>query len=439
MINLNDVNYSTDVEYENNEKKKFQITRGMVILGVLVLVILIIIIIVVLNIIRSDKKEKYTTFDFNKLESRMIEEAPTYILQKQIVLTDEQIRIDLSDLLLENGGFIDSSKVKAAKICEGYVLASKKETEEYSSYIKCGDKYTTAGYVSGNNADDKTTTTTVKDVEPPTITLIGEDELVINVGDDFDDPGAKATDNMDGDITSKINKSGTVNAKKPGTYVINYEVSDKAGNKSTIKRTVKVVPTATTTKTTSKSPSTTKATTKSNGSTTNTRKTTRRPTSAPTITLYGSKVITINVGDRYNDPGYSAIDSLGSNITSNVRVTGNVNTGVVGTYYITYTVTDNYGNKASATRTIIVKSTTIPLSGIALSPNAINMTIGQSKTITVYYTPTNATDKTISWSSENPSVATISNGIVYARSRGTTVITAKASNGKKASVRVTVK
>lgn len=432
---MSETNYSTDVEYETKDKKKFQITRGMVILAVLALVILITIIIIIVKVTTSGKKEEYTSADFNKLEARMIEEAPTYISQKNIILTDKEIRIDLKELLIENGGFIDSAKVKAAKVCNGYVIASKQESEKYSSYIKCGNMYTTTGYISNDKENNKTTTTTVKDTVLPTITLVGESEISINQGANFEDQGAKATDNIDGDITSKIVKSGSVDTKKVGSYVITYSVTDKAGNKADVKRTVKVIPAPTT----SEPITTTRQTTKKSTSKVTTKATTRRPTTPPTITLYGSKTIIINVGEMYNDPGYSATDSLGGNITSSVRVSSNLNISNPGTYYVTYQVTDNYGNKASTSRTIIVKQSLIALSGVKLSPNTLDMTPGQSKTLTVYYTPTNATDKTISWSSDNPSVATVNNGVVYARTRGTAIITVKSTNGKTDKARVTVK
>lgn len=432
---MSETNYSTDVEYETKDKKKFQITRGMVILAVLALVILITIIIIIVKVTTSGKKEEYTSADFNKLEARMIEEAPTYISQKNIILTDKEIRIDLKELLIENGGFIDSAKVKAAKVCNGYVIASKQESEKYSSYIKCGNMYTTTGYISNDKENNKTTTTTVKDTVLPTITLVGESEISINQGANFEDQGAKATDNIDGDITSKIVKSGSVDTKKVGSYVITYSVTDKAGNKADVKRTVKVIPAPTT----SEPITTTRQTTKKSTSKVTTKATTRRPTTPPTITLYGSKTIIINVGEMYNDPGYSATDSLGGNITSSVRVSSNLNISNPGTYYVTYQVTDNYGNKVSTSRTIIVKQSLIALSGVKLSPNTLDMTPGQSKTLTVYYTPTNATDKTISWSSDNPSVATVNNGVVYARTRGTAIITVKSTNGKTDKARVTVK
>ncbi len=70
------------------------------------------------------------------------------------------------------------------------------------------------------------------DTTPPIITLKGDKTITITEGDDFTDPGATATDDKDGDITSKITKSGSVDTNKPGTYTITYSVSDSAGNKA---------------------------------------------------------------------------------------------------------------------------------------------------------------------------------------------------------------
>ena len=42
--------------------------------------------------------------------------------------------------------------------------------------------------------------------------------------------GASATDNVDGDLTSKIVVTGAVDASSAGTYTLKYDVSDAAGN-----------------------------------------------------------------------------------------------------------------------------------------------------------------------------------------------------------------
>lgn len=430
---MDDRSYSE--EYDDGEKKKFQLTRGMVILAAIILVAIIVIIIVLVSV-KNNKKPEYTTEDFAKLESRMEEEAPTYLSQKNIELTGEETKIDLKDLLDKNGGSIDSSKVKAVNVCDGYVIAKKIETEKYDAYIKCGDLYTTSGYVSNDSKEVKKTTTTKKDTEKPIITIIGESEITINQGSEYKDSGAKANDNIDGDLTSKIKTTSTVDVKNSGTYVVTYTVSDKAGNKAEASRKVIVVATPTTTvKTTTKSSSNVKTTTRARVTVT----TTQRVTTPPTITLRGSTVVEINAGTQYTDPGYSATDAKGTDITASVTVSGNINTNVAGTYTLRYSVTDSYGNSASKTRTIRVKSTYVALQGITLTPNTVSLSVGQSKTLSIYFNPTNATNKSVTWSSSNPSVATISNGTITAKSKGTATITASGADGRKAYVSVTVK
>lgn len=432
---MKDENYSSDVEYETDSKSKskFKITRGMVILAVLVIIIIIILIAIIVS--KTSKKQKYTTADFTKLESRMVEEAPNYILQKQIILDENETRIDLKDLLVENGGAIDSDKIVAAKICDGYVIASKKESEKYEAFINCssgGTKYTTYGYISNDSNKTTTKKTTVKDTIKPAITLIGDSEIILNKKATFNDPFVTAIDDIDGDITSKVKVEGKVDIEKEGTYEITYSVTDKAGNKNEVKRVVKVVTPTTTTVTT-------KANTTKRVATTTKRQTTQKKTSPPTISLTAPLTVTINQGTSYFEPGYYASDCYGANITSNVRITNNVNITKAGTYYITYSVTDSYGNTSNATRTVIVKSKNIVVTGISITPNVVELSKGQTKTLTVSYTPSNATNKTLTWSSSNDNVVTVLNGVITAKNKGEANITATTTNKVKATIKVIVK
>ena len=63
--------------------------------------------------------------------------------------------------------------------------------------------------------------------------------------------------------------------------------------------------------------------------------------------------------------------------------------------------------------------------------------MGESSTLTAEVYPANATDKTVTWSSSNPSVATVNGGKVTAVKAGTATITAK-SGEKSATCAVTV-
>lgn len=82
--------------------------------------------------------------------------------------------------------------------------------------------------------------------------------------------------------------------------------------------------------------------------------TVERDTIAPALTVPGETEIA--VGDTF-DPmtGVSAVDDKDGDLTTNVIVTGSVDTGKVGNYEITYSVSDAAGNKTEATRVINVK------------------------------------------------------------------------------------
>ena len=91
---------------------------------------------------------------------------------------------------------------------------------------------------------------------------------------------------------------------------------------------------------------------------------------APTITLNGSATVTHELGDIYTDPGATATDDYDPNVT--VVVSGTtfldqgggspyVDSGVTGTYTITYTATDSEDNTSTATRTVNVVDTTAPV------------------------------------------------------------------------------
>ena len=62
------------------------------------------------------------------------------------------------------------------------------------------------------------------------ITLYGPSFITIDQGSTYEDPGAAAYDNNDGDISDRIQIVNPVNTNVPGTYSITYNVSDSNGN-----------------------------------------------------------------------------------------------------------------------------------------------------------------------------------------------------------------
>lgn len=154
----------------------------------------------------------------------------------------------------------------------------------------------------------------IVDTKAPIIELNKIDGYYPKTGETYQEEGFTATDNYDGDITSKIKRTEDKN-------VITYTVSDSSGNKTSVQRTIEY-----------------------------------NDGIAPTITLNGDSDITIKAGTRFEDPGCTAKDSHGNDISDSVSISDNISTYRAGTYTITYSVTDKFGNETSIDRTVTVEA-----------------------------------------------------------------------------------
>ena len=161
-----------------------------------------------------------------------------------------------------------------------------------------------------------------KDTTAPVITLIGDEEIRIEVFGTYNELGATVSDNYDEDLEVVINDED-LDLEKLGTYQIYYNVTDSSGNAAIqVIRTVIV-----------------------------------EDTTAPVITLIGDTVIYLIVEETYAEPGATAEDNYDGVIDpEEIEITGEINLLEPGTYYIYYNVTDSSGNPAETViRTIIVQ------------------------------------------------------------------------------------
>ena len=160
----------------------------------------------------------------------------------------------------------------------------------------------------------------------PVITLTGNPTVTIEVGATYTEQGATATDNYDPTLTVVVG-GDTVDTSIVDTYTVTYNVSDSNGNPAEqVARTVSVV-----------------------------------DTTIPVITLTGQPTVTIEVGATYTEQGATATDNYDPALT--VVVGGDtVDTSIVGTYTVTYNVSDSNGNAAvQVTRIVSVVDTTVPV------------------------------------------------------------------------------
>ena len=182
-----------------------------------------------------------------------------------------------------------------------------------------------------------------RDRTPPVITLEGQSEITISQYSRFNDPGARARDEVDGVV--RVHKKGSVNESRIGTYPITYSATDRAGNPATAVRTVHVV----------------------------------ADTTDPLIELRGDAEVIVIQGTRYRDLGVSASDDSG---VIQVSTEGRVNVWRIGEYTITYTARDRSGNESTVTRTVKVVAptpidTTAPVISL-IGPASVELMVGDT-------------------------------------------------------------
>ena len=79
-----------------------------------------------------------------------------------------------------------------------------------------------------------------KDVDSPSITLNGDDNIFLSLNEPYIEDNVTISDNCDSDLTSNIKITNDIDNTKVGDYRVTYEVSDSSNNKSKIVRNVKV-------------------------------------------------------------------------------------------------------------------------------------------------------------------------------------------------------
>lgn len=139
-------------------------------------------------------------------------------------------------------------------------------------------------------------------------------------------------------------------------------------------------------------------------------------------------------------------DAANKNVTwsSSDPAVATVENGVVtaqGAGSAVITVTTEDGGKTAQCQVTVAapQPIHIPVTGVTLAPSALSLEEGQSSSLTVAVEPSNATTRDVAWSSSDPSVATVQNGVVTAQGAGSAVVTATTVDGAfTAQCRVTV-
>ena len=270
--------------------------------------VVLIVIIGIIALIIINSKQSYS-----KIEKTLIEAAQKYVADNKIQVNDTTY-IEITKL----------GEIEGTELCSkasGVSVTNENGKFKYKAFLSC------------NNYQSKVSTANTK-----YIILTGGDVITLNKGEVFNDPLYTLKKEAEVIISGKV-------LTTPGIYTISYAAYVDNELKETVYRKVIV----------SESDKASNISGLVNEV-------------DPIITLLGDKNMTISLNSRYKEPGYKAMDYVDGKISRSVDVTGKVNTSQVGTYPITYKVTNSRGRTAIVQRFVKIIKETSNLN-ISLSQN----------------------------------------------------------------------
>ena len=159
----------------------------------------------------------------------------------------------------------------------------------------------------------------VIDTTPPEIELQGEEEIKLSYKKEYEEPGFKAIDLCDGDLTDKVE---TVKENEnENEFIVIYKVKDLSQNEAQ-----------------------------------KTRHVTKIDDIAPVLTLNGSEYMYLKPNEEYKESGAKAVDEKDGDLTEKIQIEGKVDTSKEGEYVITYKASDSKGNEVVKKRKISVSN-----------------------------------------------------------------------------------
>ena len=160
-------------------------------------------------------------------------------------------------------------------------------------------------------------TVNVVDTQAPTIELNYVQGYEPSWIDGYVEEGYTAFDSYDGDITANVRCQTLADR-------IVYTVADSSGNETSVERPLPDY----------------------------------RDT--PLISLVGGEYVELLAGTPFEEPGYSAMDGMGNDLTAHIVREGEVTQWITGEYYITYSLVSGSGETVTATRLVNVIPHTLP-------------------------------------------------------------------------------
>ncbi|MGS0745229.1 Ig-like domain-containing protein [Syntrophomonas erecta subsp. sporosyntropha] len=255
----------------------------------------------------------------------------------------------------------------------------------------------------------------LEDNTPPVMTRLGNETVILNVGETYIEPGVTAIDDNDGDITSNIVRTIVIDATGSNrdevdtsegcSYTIHYNIMDFFGNTAEVTRKVIVIEKVREITVSSQ-----------DGITTILKSQTLQMQATITRDTATNKEVTWSVEPG---TGTATIDNDGLLTatgagTVTVKATAKDGSGIVGEIGIT------------------IKESSIPVTDVFMGVSSEYIEVGKDVTLLAIVQPENASNKAVTWSSSNTEIATVdSTGKVTGLKAGIATIMVTTADGNK--------
>ena len=142
-------------------------------------------------------------------------------------------------------------------------------------------------------------------------------------------------------------------------------------------------------------------------------------------TVYNQQLAAENTPTQWSVTNGTLPDGLTLNSAGTITGTPSA----VGSSTFTVTATNNGSGSDSKEFTLTINPAPILVTGVKLNTETLELFTGNTATLTATVEPDNATNQNVTWSSSDPSVATVANGVVTAVGAGTATITVTTEDG----------
>ncbi len=257
--------------------------------------------------------------------------APVISLNGGAVVT-----VEIGDAYTEPGATV-SDNDPAYTTTVATVGGDTVDTSSIGTYLV---SYTAPTDDANNTPDPVTRTVVVQDTSGPAVTLNGDATVFVELGDNYVELGATAEGGL------PVITDSEVDVTKAGTYTVTYTATDGDGNDGMATRIVTV-----------------------------------RDTTPPVITVSGDDPVSIDLGSVYKDEGATSTDNDPGYVGSVSDDAAAIDTDRPGTYTVTYTTTDDAGNTATATRTVLVALDVVKIGTIIHSGEDAGDQLGQQQAL----------------------------------------------------------